>query len=320
MIAPTDQFLTVTINPDVDGVRVALCGLGGRIVAQTFRPSNRVLTPSEATESVAAAIADLHAEVPASRLIALCAAIPGRVDRSGVEIVNAPHLRWRNVPFAGMLRDATGLPSQLVFDAVAGLAAEQHWGAARDTDDAVYLYGGPGGIGAAALVDGRILQGANGGVARLGHLLVAPDGPVCSCGNVGCLTTVVSSHILASAIGAPSVAPDQLHRALLKHPSAHRSAVLERQLDYVSTALRSIANIYDPDIVIMGGLFGLLMEFAGESLLQRLSDSTASVLRAPARLLAPALGENQLLIGASDTAFGPLLNDPIGVSAVDVLA
>ncbi|WP_285028490.1 ROK family transcriptional regulator [Plantibacter sp. ME-Dv--P-122b] len=320
VVIPTDRFLAVSVNPDVDGVRVALCALGGRIVAQTFRPSERVVTPNEAAAMTADAVRELRAGLPDSRLVALCAAMPGRVDKTGEDVVYAPHLRWRNVPFASMLQDATGIPSRVAFDAAVGLAAERHWGAARDTADAVYLYGGPGGIGASALVDGRILQGANGGVARLGHLLVAPDGPVCSCGNVGCLTTVVSAHAIAAATGAASVALADLRAALAEGSAARTAGALDRQLEYVATAIRVITNIYDPEIVVMGGFFGLLLDQGDGAIRRRLSDETISALRSPARLVEPRLGESQLLAGASDVAFAALLRDPLGFTAREATA
>ncbi|WP_210418509.1 ROK family transcriptional regulator [Agromyces intestinalis] len=312
VVSPTGRFLAVAVNPDVDGVSVALCALGGQIVAQTKRASSSLMNPAEAARLAAEALEELTADRPDAVLLSVTAAIPGRIDIARDRVAVAPHLQWHDVPFSAMLEAATGLPTTSHPDATIGLEAERLWGAAEGLDDAVYFYGGPGGIGGAAMVGGQVLAGRVGAAARLGHLIVAPDGPLCVCGSVGCLTTMVSFHQLAAAFGVTSGSLDDLKAAIETETSTTLRGFLDRELEYVGRALRTAISTYDPALILLGGFFAVLFEVGGEQLLGSIAPDNLSSLRSPAVLGTPALGVDQLLIGAGAKGFEPLLHDPLG--------
>ncbi|SDT23039.1 ROK family protein [Microlunatus soli] len=312
VVAPTDRLLSVAVNPDVTGVHVALVGLGGRIVAEEFVETSRAPAPYEAAEMTAAAVLRMHEDHP-GQLVGLCAAIPGRVDKAGTTVKFAPHLQWTEVPFAAMLAETTHLRSTVAFDARLGLTAETLWGTARGTENVVYLYGGPGGIGGAAMVDGHILDGAVGAAARLGHTLVAPDGPTCVCGNVGCLTSVVGMHAFGAAYGIARPTVAALAEAIRTQQGAGLRTFLERQLHYLGTALRMAVWSYDPQLIMLGGFFATLLEVGEDRLAAAVAGANLGALREPPTLIAPILGQRQLLVGAGAAAMEPLLQDPIGL-------
>ncbi|MGJ6969486.1 ROK family protein [Streptosporangium sp. G11] len=312
VVVPTDRFLAAAVNPDVTGVRVALVGLGGRVIDQRFCPTDQVPTPREAAAITADALGELCRSQPHSTVVGICAAIPGRVDKTGATVRFAPHLRWANVDFSALLTENTGLRARVAFDAKVGLRAETLWGRAQRCRDVVSLYGGPGGIGAAALVDGRLIEGSAGGAARLGHLLVASDGPPCVCGNIGCLTTMVSHHHLAAALGLSQVSVADLRAAVLAETSPALLSFLDRQVEYLATALRQAVWAYDPEMIMLGGFFEILLEIGRERLESACFASGLGTLREPPTLTTPGLGADQLLVGAATEAFTPLLDDPSG--------
>lgn len=311
-VSPTDRFLAVAVNPDVNGVRIALVSMGGDIVEQVARSTSMAPTPSEAARLTADGIRELAAARPRSRLLSICAAIPGRVSKDGKVVAFAPHLRWRDVPFSRLLTEATGLEAEVAFDARVGMLAESLWGIARDETDVVYLYGGPGGIGASAMVDGRILSGASGAAARLGHLLVAADGPPCVCGNVGCLTTLVSRHQIASAFDLEGGSLDELRQAVLSEQSPRLCSFVDRQAGLFASALRTVTHVYDPRRIILGGFFEILLAARESQLKAALADDNLRAIRNPPELVTPGLGADQLLVGAGHVVFQPLLADPLG--------
>ncbi|TYB56981.1 ROK family protein [Nonomuraea sp. PA05] len=311
-VSLTGRYLAAAVNPDVTGVRVALVDLGGRVVDQQFHATREAPTPHEAAHLTATALADLSQGRPGSTVVGICAAIPGRVDKTGTTVRFAPHLRWADVGFGALLSEYTGLTGRVAFDAKVGLRAETLWGRAQTARDVVSFYGGPGGIGAAALVDGRLIDGSAGGAARLGHLMVATDGPTCVCGNIGCLTTLVSHHHLAAAYGLGQVSLAELRAAVLRETAPALRSFLDRQVGYLATALRMSAWAYDPELIMLGGFFEILLEAGRETLESAFSGGTLGPLGGPPALTVPALGADQLLAGAATEAFSPLLHDPLG--------
>lgn len=312
-LEPTERALVAAVNPDIDGIRVGLYTLDGTLLEESFARSSSNVSPEAATATVTRRIDDLKPRYPDSTVIGVCAAIPGWVDKSARHVERAPHLGWHEVSFADQLEAATGLPSRLVYDAVAGLAAEYLWGCARRMADVVYLYGGPGGIGAAALVDGRLLAGHRGHAGRLGHLIVAEDGPKCSCGNVGCLTSLVSAPKVGAALDRgrgreATRTPVSLRLSSSDDPT-------ELMYIYVARALRLIGHVYDPSLIIMGGFFGLLLEH-DRVLLETLLRGPAGATNDPIpSLVRPSLGDRHVLAGASHFALQDLLTDPLALAA-----
>ena len=97
--------------------------------------------------------------------------------------------RWRNVPVGPAIADATGLPVGMINDAKAFALAEYRLGAAAGAGTALCVTVGTG-IGSAVIAHGRILYGAMAG--EIGHLILQPEGPRCTCGNLGCAETLAN--------------------------------------------------------------------------------------------------------------------------------
>jgi glucokinase len=154
-------------------------------------------------------------------------------------------------------------------DARAALAGEVAWGAGRGRRNAVMLTLGTG-VGGGILADGRLLRGSTGVAGHLGHLTVDPHGPVCICGNRGCLETVFSARAIeAAAIGAvlrgchstltAEFAPDP--RAITCEAVFAAAAtgdeiaesICDRAVTYLAGAIAGIFGALDPEVVILGG-------------------------------------------------------------------
>jgi glucokinase len=171
------------------------------------------------------------------------------------------------------LSDLVGMPLDVpVFadnDARVALAGEVVWGAAQGRQDAVMLSLGAG-VGGAVLSGGRLLRGHSGVAGQLGHLTVEPDGAVCPCGNRGCLETVFSARAIEAAAwsavhrGCSSVLT-QLFRGqpqLTTCRTVFRAAVegdevargiVTGAINRLAPAIVSLAHIFDPEVVILGG-------------------------------------------------------------------
>ncbi len=116
----------------------------------------------------------------------------GPVDFACQRIVNSTHVAgWDNLAIPETIQRDLGIPAIVDNDANAGALGELTFGAGRGCSQLIYYNIGTG-IGAGIIIDGEIYRGANGNAGELGHVPVLPDGPLCDCGNRGCLEALSS--------------------------------------------------------------------------------------------------------------------------------
>jgi predicted NBD/HSP70 family sugar kinase len=136
-----------------------------------------------------------HAAASGLSLLGVGVAVPGVVDPETGTLRMSVRLGWTGLPLAERLRAELGLPVFVDNDISAVTAAERLFGRGADRSDFVLVAIGQG-VGLGMVLDGAPYRGAVGAAGELGHVPVLPDGPVCSCGNRGCLETQVSTEAL----------------------------------------------------------------------------------------------------------------------------
>jgi glucokinase len=151
-------------------------------------------------------------------------------------------------------------------DARVALAGEVAWGVARECRDAVMLTLGTG-VGGGVLANGRILRGASGAAGHIGHLTIDPDGPLCVCGNRGCLETLFSARAIESdaftalhrgvetrLAGCQSKVPTCAEVfELAQQGDAVAADIVQRATEVLGAALAGLALVLDPEVIILGG-------------------------------------------------------------------
>ena len=199
---------------------------------------------------------------------------------------------WQDYPITERLRDRLGLPVLVENDATAAAVGEHLYGVGRRLSDFFYVYIGAG-VGGGMILSGHPYRGSAGRAGELGHVVVVPGGRACACGNRGCLERYASlSAAQATLEGVPEreavVDPSVLAR------SAHLlGGWLEEAADHCQTAFRIVANLLDPQAIVVGGI---IPEPLLRGLLERLRDARAGtlgsrpILQAEVDLETPALG------------------------------
>ena len=189
-------------------------------------------------------------------LLGVGVAVPGVVEPETGTLRMSVRLGWTGLPLAATLRDALGLPVLVDNDISAVTATERLYGPGADCADFLLVAIGQG-IGLGMVLDGAPYRGADGAAGEFGHLPVLPDGPVCSCGNRGCLETLVSTESLlrrAAELGilAPGAELDQLGQAAGDgRPAA--VALLDEAGELLGRALAGAINLLGPRLVIVIG-------------------------------------------------------------------
>ncbi|GIG09911.1 transcriptional regulator [Catellatospora coxensis] len=199
------------------------------------------------------------------RVLGLTVGVPGLVSPDGA-VIMAPNLGWHDVNLRDIVNRALGEPGFPVAvdnDANLAVLAESRYGAFAGSQNLIYLTGEVG-IGAGIISDGRPLRGHRGFPGEIGHITIDPQGPPCACGRRGCLEAIAGiSAIIARVL--PEVAGDGaitdlqpevdevVRRARGNDPAALRA------LDEVGRALGQgvsiLANLLDPEVVVLGGYF-----------------------------------------------------------------
>jgi glucokinase len=215
--------------------------------------------------------------------------IPATIDRERGVAIQAVNLDISDVPVRDEMRKRLGVPVYLDNDAnVAGLA-EFLYGAGRGARDMVMLTVGTG-IGGGLILDGEVYRGSSGAAAELGHIVIIEDGLPCqgNCPNHGCVETYASGTALArEGKAAAEREPDSvLGKALAEGPILGRTVtelalsgdelateVVTEAGRHLGAALCSLANIFDPDVFVIGGgvsaVGDLLLDPAREELRSR---------------------------------------------------
>jgi predicted NBD/HSP70 family sugar kinase len=213
--------------------------------------------PEAVLPLVAALVRELLTEAAGLgvRVRGLGIALSGDVDRADGVVRYSPFLEWRDVPLAQLAGAATGLPVTVDND-VRALTVAEHWfGAGVGLSDFALVTVGAG-IGCGLVVHGKVVSGAHGVAGEIGHLSLDPHGPLCHCGNRGCVEAIAADPALLRAVraatgGAVAGAAEALELARGGDPAVR--AVYARAGAAIGKAIGSLVNLLGPERVIISG-------------------------------------------------------------------
>lgn len=178
-------------------IKAALVDEKGNILAEGSAPTGLPRPPRELCRAIADTLLGVLDGSPFHKedLAAVGIGCPGTVDDAAGTVVYANNLEWVNVPVADWLREDTGLPVAVGNDANVAALGEALHGCAKGAHSAVILTLGTG-VGGGIVLGGKLWTGFNGAASELGHIVVDPEGELCTCGQRGCL----EAHASATAL------------------------------------------------------------------------------------------------------------------------
>ena len=300
MVAPAVEA-PVVIGLDVGGTKI-LSGLVDR--DGTILANHEVPSPDRTEEGVLAALDEAVEALLDDRVAAIGYGIPANLERRTGRILNAMNLPLDDVDLVARSKVRFGLPVGIENDGGAAALAEWRRGAGRGTTNLLMLTLGTG-VGGGVVVDERLFRGW----AELGHIVVQEGGAECTCGGHGHL------EVLASGTAGDRVAQE------LYGPEANAQLLIERATSgddgarealarigrSLGVAVGSLVNIFDPELVVVGGGFGAA---AGDLVLEPAREAARAEAVPPARdtvRIVPAeLGSDAGLVGAGLVAFEAL--------------
>ncbi|HEX7224575.1 MAG TPA: ROK family transcriptional regulator [Candidatus Limnocylindria bacterium] len=307
--------MVLAFEVKVDSLAAALVGFGGRVQAlrRVDRPRAHLSLDEIVADLVALAVPLLRRADPET-LVAVGVAVAGIVRRADGLVRMAPNLGWRDEPLGLRLAEAldVDVPVLVANEADLGGLAEHRRGAAARVDDVVYVTGEVG-VGGSITVGGQALVGSAGYAAEIGHMAVNPSGSRCGCGSSGCWETEIGERAILLRAGRDPHGGregiDELVAAVLAgEPAALRA--IEEVATWLGIGLATLVNIFNPALVVLGGVFERIHPVVGRTVERTLADRSLPAARELVRIVPGTLGENGPIIGAAELAFEELLHDP----------
>ncbi len=281
-------------------LRIAISDVNRTVVAENQVPlalehrydrelDRATLLLSDMAESVDATLPDI---------LAVGIAIPAAVEL-GTGLISTPGMMkgWKGVNIAEEFENRIQRPVFVDNEANLGGLAELRAGAARGARGAAYIRIGHS-ISAGLLIDGALFRGVTGKAGQIGHTTIDENGPICHCGNRGCLETLAGGPALLELFrGDPGMQRlrDLLQRAEGGDASARR--VIADAGRHIGIATASLCNLFDPELIVVGGELAQ----AGETLLapmrHALERSALASSDGVAAVVSGELGERAELLG-----------------------
>ena len=303
----------------VDSLSAAVVGFGGEVLELLRLDNPRGEMSVERAVEMLAELAHAVRGLPPQReeVVGIGVAVVGVVRRSDGLVSMAPNLGWRDVALGQALRRNldTLIPIFVANEADLGALAELRRGAARGRQNVIFIAGEVG-VGGGLIFDGRPLTGAAGYSGEVGHIpLNADGGASCRCGSVGCWETEIGENVLLSLAGhAGEGGRDAVNRVLEEAAAGSQTALaaLEHVALGLGRGLGGLVNVLNPELVVLGGLFGRIHPYIARTLESQLDRYALPASRAAVSVVPAALAENATLLGAAELAFEPFLADPAG--------
>ena len=258
-------------------------------------------------------------------LLGIGLGVPGLVNTQQGELLFAPNLGWKNVPLRLMWNQRFRLPLYVENEANLAALGEYYFGVGRDVDNLIYLSSGVG-LGGGLIINGKLFKGGYGLAGEIGHIQRDPAGEMCGCGRRGCWETQVGPRAVLQRVkrsieantgnslaqyvkGDPNkLTFNQVVDCATQGNQICRSA-LEDVGRYLGAGIADLANIFNPEIVVIGGAFSYGREILLPILEGTISNETLPAVRQNLRIEFSENGADACVLGAIAVVLDDILRE-----------
>ncbi|MFI0739081.1 ROK family protein [Streptomyces sp. NPDC021100] len=251
-----DAGIVVGVDFGHTHLRVAIGNLAHRVLAEEAEPLDVDASATQGLERAEHLVKTLIAAtgIEPGKIIGVGLGVPGPIDESGVLGSTAILPGWAGTNPRDELATRLDVPVHVDNDANLGALGELVWGAGRGAADLAYIKVASG-VGAGLVINGQIYRGPGGTAGEIGHITLDESGPVCRCGNRGCLETFTAHRyvlpLLHSAHGPDLTAPRMVR--LARDGDAGCRRVIADVGRHIGSGVASLCNLLNPSRVVLGG-------------------------------------------------------------------
>lgn len=257
---------------DIGGTKIlgALVTSGGKIVCKYKKKTKAEKGVNSIEDTIIEVVENVLnlANCDISDIVAIAAGAPGVIDEEKGVILYAPNLPWRNYDIKSKMEQRLGVPFYIANDGNAGVLGEVSYGVAVNQKNVIGMCVGTG-VGAGIIINNELYTGNNHAAAEIGHMCLNPEGPLCNCGQHGCLEAYSSKVAITREIkaqlmrGRKSIMSELLENKNLVKSKMLKAGiecgdeltldVLKRASYYLAAGIGSLINIFNPSMVVLGG-------------------------------------------------------------------
>lgn len=316
------------IGVDIGGtnVKLGLVDPSGKVIFRESFPTHQPQGKKGLLQTIVGHVREL-ARLSAERdhrVVGIGIGAPGAVDVERGFVYFFPNIPgWKDTPLKNILERRFGLPVAVDNDANAMAYGEFRFGAGRGSKTIVALTLGTG-IGGGLVIDGKLFHGPHFSAVEIGHIVLNENGPLCACGNHGCLETYVGSgYFVQEALRRLKKNPGGILAGDLRKgkeltplavaQAARRGDDLSKEMwsqtgAHLGNALAGLANLLNPEKFILGGGIAQNGDLLFKPVIAALNKKAFPIAASSVKVVPAALGVDAGLIGAAALAFSePLI-------------
>lgn len=311
-----DSRWTIGIDLDEERIFAGLVDLKGSIVREVGRTRCKFKSQDDFLEAAKQVIRELIAQVPkATPLLGAGIGLPGFVDRQKGIALHCSYYDWmRDIPVKEPLEKEFGFPVRIDNDTVVATLGEKWYGAGKGVGNFLYADLGET-VGMGIVIDGRLCTGATGNAGELGHTVIQRNGPLCICGNEGCVEGIASGMALrreardqvrkgvVSLISDMSTDTDSVPLETILSAAERGDKVAYKLItdmaETLGLALSNAVNMLNPELLILGGALMGARTVVTDTIKRSIRLHCLSPIAAALKIVASDLVEKSGILGAS---------------------
>ena len=302
---------------DVGGTKVlgAIFNEKDEIIYRLKKRSNSEGEGSADVEKVIISVVEemiKESGIDRDKLNAIASCAPGVIDQDKGIVLFTPNLPWRNYDMGAAMRKKFGVPFYVGNDVNLGVLGEYHFGAARGYKNIVGFFVGTG-LGGGLILNGSLYTGNQFKAAEYGHMILDPEGPLCNCGQRGCLEAFSSKMGMSSYIrqqvsrGRESMLGEAVQEGVFRSKKLKKALAagdkvaweaVDRSCHYLAVATGTMINTFSPDLILYGG--GVIEAVGGlflEKVLAEVDRYCMPQIRSTVDIKIAELGDDSILYG-----------------------
>ena len=317
--------LVAAVDMGATHVNIALADFSAKIIEETSFPFDIKQGPQACLAEVRRILQELldRYGISISEIMAVGVGVPGPVIKDAGMVMSPPIMPgWDRYPIRQTLEEAWGCPVSLNNDAELGALGEWAYGAGRGEKNLAFIKVGSG-IGAGLIINQQIYGGTTGSAGEIGHITIEENGPLCTCGNHGCMEAFAGGN--AIAIQARKMVQTGKRTLLSNIPlenitarevaeSARRGdlpsqEIIMRAGTFIGIAIAGVVNLFNPSAVIIGGGVAQAGDLLTTSIRQAVRDRSLHASEQSVHITTAMLGQRSSLIGATVQAINIAIHD-----------
>lgn len=319
-LEPSARY-AVGVHIGVGIFRVAITNLCADIISSEISKFDPDTPPHEVLEAITQTIETIISTttIDRQRIIGVGVGASGLVNHESGINVYSPRLGWENVPIQHFLEKKLDLPICVDNNVRTMALAEAFFGEGKGVNVLAFVYGRIG-VGSGIVVNGQVFRGSGAGAGEIGHTTIIPrGGDLCTCGNTGCLETLLSEAVWIREINELAVShphsliasyqnskneltPIERIFAAARDGDQLTSDYIEQHACYLGIALANLVNVLNPELIILGGMFAQGSDLILPTAESKMREIAFGGLGEKVRLATTSFGWRAGVVGAASLA------------------